>query len=521
MSERPLRILIVQAAPPPEGYDEALAAAGLTIVRARALDPALELLRDEAFDVTILSHPLPESDLIAGCASLRTLPEAPPLVLLDSTGQSAELERLVPVAMRPGLILPRQVDAAKLAMEVETLLDRPAPVQQRRPDAALVLARVMMGLRESRATGLLDVRGEGRRTHIRFADGRIVMAEGGSLRESLGRILLRKGDLSEDDYVRVIERMTEYVYENEPVRMGEVLVELGLLTSEEVFDALRSQLAEKIVASFRTYVSHEFREEEPETEVSGFGLPEVEAIVALALSTYLPESEARAAVKAEVTGSPQLTAPFATVAARLDLGNPQTEGLRAVNGDRTVSQLLETSDPRMLITLAVTGQIAAVRPRIQPEAKKKDPAPKPRTPKPTPHRESTAEQQTRARLEGERAFRLGQEHLEADRIDEARTAFAHAVGLEPLEAEYHMYETWAAYLAARVEVRVQRAKLTACARKVVEEDSTSSRAHTILGQLALEEENRTLARKEFHLALLRDPNDREATSGLKRIDRKP
>ncbi|MCP5056557.1 MAG: DUF4388 domain-containing protein [bacterium] len=518
MSERPIRILIVEAAPPPEGYDEGLGAAGFATVRARSLDPALELLREDAFDVAVLSHPLPGSDLISGCAALRAPLEAPPLVLLDATGQSAELERLIPAAMQPSLVLPRQVDVAKLAVEIRTLLDQPAPQPQRRPDASLVLSRVVMKLRQSRATGVLDVRGEGRRTFIRFRDGRIVMAEGGSLRESLGRILLRKGELSEDDYVRVIERMTERVYEHEPVRMGEVLVELGLFTPEEVFVALREQLGEKIVASFRTYVSHEFREEEPETEVGGFGLPQVEAIITHALSAYLPVSEARAAVEAGVEGLPRLAAPPTTVAARLELDSVQAAQLGAANGERSVAQLLETADPRLLIALEMTGQLTAAK--RQPQSQAKGPALRPpQSPQKAdlPH-EPSENERARARLEAERAFRLGQEHLEAERIAEARESFARAIELEPLEAEYHMYETWAAYRVARVEVRVQRAKLTACARKVVEEDGTSARPHTILGRLALEEENRALARKEFQLALLRDPEDQDARSGLEGVD---
>lgn len=519
VSERPIHILIVEAATPPEGYDEALASAGLEVVRVKALDPALDLLRTDAFDTTVLSHPLPDSDLIAGCAALRMAPGAPPLVLLDATCQSAELERLIPTTMQPCLVLPNPVDAAKLASELQTLLERPPPAPRRRPDAALMLARVVMELRDNCATGELDVRGEGRRTLIRFAEGRIVMAEGGSLRESLGRILLRKGELSEDDYVRVIERMTEHVYEHEPVRMGEVLVELGLFAPEEVFEALRDHLAEKIVAAFRTYVSHEFRETVPENEVGGFGLPQPEAIIALALSTYLPLAEARGAVETLVLGTPILIAPANTVATRLGLDDAQTPCLGAVNGERNAAQLLEAVDARILISLAVTGQLADARPQPRPAP----PKPRPRaraaqtTPKPARPREPSPEQQARARLEGERAFRLGQEHLEGDRIAEARRAFARAVELEPLEAEYHMYETWAAYLAARVEVRVQRAKLTACARKVVEEDDGSARAHTILGRLALEEENPALARNEFQTALRRNPEDREAKSGLERL----
>ena len=39
--------------------------------------------------------------------------------------------------------------------------------------------------------------------------------------------------------------------DNEPLRMGEVLVELGMLTPNDVYDALVQQVSEKIVGCFR------------------------------------------------------------------------------------------------------------------------------------------------------------------------------------------------------------------------------------------------------------------------------
>ena len=122
------------------------------------------------------------------------------------------------------------------------------------------------------------------------------------------------------------------------------------------------------------------------------------------------------------------------------------------------------------------------------------------------------------RLEAERAFREGQEHLSAHRVEEAASAFSRAVELEPLEPEYRMYEAWAGYHASRVQVRIQRARLTACARKVTEEDESCAAAHTILGRLALDEANPALARRKFQAALLRDPQDTDARAGLEGLE---
>src|SRR4029453_1252785 len=52
----------------------------ISVTRVRDVADAVAALRAGAFDAAIVSHPLPDADVIASCASLRQVPGAPPLL---------------------------------------------------------------------------------------------------------------------------------------------------------------------------------------------------------------------------------------------------------------------------------------------------------------------------------------------------------------------------------------------------------------------------------------------------------
>ena len=121
-----------------------------------------------------------------------------------------------------------------------------------------------------------------------------------------------------------------------------------------------------------------------------------------------------------------------------------------------------------------------------------------------------------AKLEAEQAFRRAQDCLKAGKLNEAVRVMARVVELQPNEPDYQMFKAWASYLRARVEVRAARAKAVVCAQRATEADSKAARPHAILGRLALDDGDHLLASKEFQAALLRDPHDEEALTGMKR-----
>jgi hypothetical protein len=95
-------------------------------------------------------------------------------------------------------------------------------------------------------TGALEVEGEGAYSVVYLADGIPVFAEEGTLGESLGRVLLRDGQLTSDQYTHVLEQMTSRPMDSEQLRFGEVAIALGFLTEEQLTLALREQVRLKV-----------------------------------------------------------------------------------------------------------------------------------------------------------------------------------------------------------------------------------------------------------------------------------
>jgi CheY-like chemotaxis protein len=204
-----------------------LRARGVEVTRASNIADAIHTILSVGTDVTVLGIPMPSLDPVACCAALKEGAAPPPLVLLDATGQAAELEVSLPRGMRPDAVLPRPVDSTKLLFEIHQILERVSISDTDAPAGGLHLSlpEILIDLAERAETGILEIRAAGVCTSIHLHQGSPVFAEGGSLQDTLGRLLLRRGKISESEYVRVIERMTETLVDNEPMRMGEVLVE--------------------------------------------------------------------------------------------------------------------------------------------------------------------------------------------------------------------------------------------------------------------------------------------------------
>ena len=110
---------------------------------------------------------------------------------------------------------------------------------------ALSLIKAVLELVADRRTGVLDVRSvgsEGVRTQIYFADGKLLFAEDEALGETFGRLLMRQGVITNEQFVRVIDEMTRAATGNNQLRFGEVAVGLGVLTREQVERGLAEQV---------------------------------------------------------------------------------------------------------------------------------------------------------------------------------------------------------------------------------------------------------------------------------------
>ena len=510
------------------GFGVPLHREGIAVTRVRDLAEAVGALHGGAFDATICSHPLPDADVIGSCASLRQIPGAPPLILLDALDL---YEQTIPASIRPARMLRKPVDAAKLGALVREVVEEPEsdPRGVAVGTAPLGLAAALLQLARDRETGVLEVCGEQVRTRILLRAGVPVSVEGGSLRETLGRMLLRRGQLDEADYVRVIERMTQKLVANEQQRLGEVLVELGLLSGEEVHRALEAQLFEKITACFHwTAASWTFSElyELPE-EIEAFLLPPVEQLVLAGLRDHTPPESITAWLAGRAHAKPRLKRPAAGLQELLQLDAPGLRLLERVDGSHTLSALEREGGgaPALLATLLLVdaldlGGDAAPAARTRETVRipfarevvgrRSSPAPSP-----TPAASEPAPNPAQIRLEAERCYREAQQLLASEKLVEAGKLLRRTVELQPGEPEYAAAEAWVSYLEVRQSQRVARARATQAARKLLAADPKAARVYTILGRLALDEGDSARAAREFELALLQDPEDEEAKRGLK------
>ncbi len=100
----------------------------------------------------------------------------------------------------------------------------------------------------ARASGILEVRREGVTTLLYLDEGEPVFAESSALAETLGRVLLLEGKLTEAQYAEVVRRMTESIVDAEPMRFGEVAVALGFVHPITIQQALSSQVRRRLLA---------------------------------------------------------------------------------------------------------------------------------------------------------------------------------------------------------------------------------------------------------------------------------
>lgn len=550
-----LRLVLVDSDPAASARLAAwLIARGVDVRASDDVTGAVAILRGQGADAVVLATPLGDVDWIAATAALTEGDFSPALIVLDGTGQASELLRILPHDRAPAVVLPCSVAPAAVLVALIEVLGARGRAALPEPS----LAELLVGLRALGETGALEVQAEGMTTRILIRDGQPVFAEGGTLRETLGRLLLQRGALSETDYVRVIERMTERLIESEATRMGEVLVELGLLSAQEVFEALSLQVREKILACFRwERFEHHFeaRDALPE-DVLAYRCPSVEALVLAGMHAHFDAARVDATLSPASQQRPRLRGKPDAIAVRFQTTPAEQRVLRDLDGSRTIDALCENSPlgaiatRRLLAALWVADAIefvasarvsratgsgpaaaAIVAPRPLRRVTESQPA---RTvassplarlrrklarPQSAPHPPVDARSSA---LEAERLFRQGLRLLEQPALPGALRAFTQASELRAGEPEYAMLAAWVeTQLAKEADVRTAaRDRALAHARQLLKQDPDSLRAHAIAGQIATAVGEIDLAERHLRHALRIDPADRDALRGMRALERR-
>jgi len=571
-AEAGLRLLIVAELQPAErAAADALALRGFRVAAVPSPGAALHTLRRDGADVVVLCLPLAGADAVAVCAALKEGPEPPALLVADASDQAAEIEAVLPEERRPDGTVARPLDAAKLALAIHACLGPRAEGAE--AAHGLSLAEVLMDRKAARATEVLEIRAAGVCTAIHLRSGDPIFAEGGSLQETLGRQLVRRGSIGQEDYARVVARMTEGVIQHQSLRLGEVLVELGLLSPAEVYDALALQVREKIVACFQwerfAYDSHESLDEAEDLGI--YQCPPTEALVLAGVRAHYGPERVEAVLEPHARAALALREPAEALVPLFQPTPAEQRLLRAIDGTQTAEALARSGAldalqaSQLLAALALANALvfrtapAAARPRPVPLGKIGTPAaPAPRAPStpatapraapaspaPSPSAVSAARRAfdslsqlrrkmgigpgggvrdaRQARLEAENAFNHGLRLLRESALPGALREFHRAVELLPDEPEYRLLEAWLEYRSAQgADARsLAGAKVRACAERVLRASRTSARAHGVLGQLALQEGDDETAERSLRLAVRYDAADVETQRALRLLEKR-
>ena len=111
---------------------------------------------------------------------------------------------------------------------------------------ALGLSDIFQALALSKREGTLSVSSGGKEIKLHFSIGGVRLLSTGSLRHTrLGSILLEKEDFSPEDLEFALQ-----IHKTTGRKLGDILVEYGLLSREEIEDCLRRQIEEEICEIF-------------------------------------------------------------------------------------------------------------------------------------------------------------------------------------------------------------------------------------------------------------------------------
>jgi hypothetical protein len=562
-----LRVLVVAELEAGErGLIEDLAARGLQVKTVSGAVDALRELRGDGADVVVLGLPLRGADPIAACAAVKEGAYAPLLILGDAAEQAASLLAALPDSCRPDGVVPRPFEAGKLAMAIHECRQSASEEGESPASFDVSLAELLLELKRRGSSEVLEVRAAGVCTAIHLREGEPIFAEGGSLQETLGRQLLRRGAIGHDDYARVVERMTEGVIQHQSLRLGEVLVELGLLSPAEVYDALALQVREKVVACFQwerfDYELHETLD--PVDDLGIYQCPPVEALVLAGIRAHFGPERLAPLLDPQAQRVPVLRAPVETLVPLFQPTAPEQRLLRSIDGTRTVgalrsSGLLDPVHAGQLLAALSAGCALAFRNAPLPTPAREAVRPAPRKPvrpasppKAAPRGAvlgaiplvsmaqpsfdplvqlrrrmglapgAGATDPRQARLAAENAFNQGLRMLRDNLLPGALREFRRAVEMAPGEPEYRLLEAWVEYRSAQgADARTLAApKVRACAQRALQASRTSARSHSVLGQLALLENDDDTAEKHLRMALRYDDADVEASRCLRLIEKR-
>jgi hypothetical protein len=408
----------------------------------------------------------------------------------------------------------------------------PSPALAHRSDYRLV--RTLLALQHAAATGTLRVEAEGVVTIARIVDGHPAFVEGGLPADSLGRLLVRRGTISESTLAMVEE---ERMLLQGRLRFGEVAQRLGVLSAEALRHALREQVRGKLARCLHwERTQHVFVAGEVKVEPLPDGPLAMEPLLLHGVARHFSLERIRALLKPALNERAELWGRRADIEARLELDAEQTKLLSDALLAPSLDLLLRGQGQeqmrlgQLLCALALFDQLCMP----EPEAPEKsgpfviDELPRRRSVPPSNRPQEGGGDEARTdplaasdlpgkeKLLADSAFLQGKELLRAGEYGAAADAFREASNLRPNALEYALFAAWSAYLSTGRAGKWREMLLELCERTLAQ-DRHLAFAHHVRGQLALESKDIGTAQESLYRAVELDPEDEEAQRLLDRL----
>lgn len=409
------------------------------------------------------------------------------------------------------------------------------------------LARILVSLETERAHGVLDVDAEGLCTTFYLREGAIVFAEGGVVGETLGRLLVRRGTITPAHYAAILRRMTDALVHDELMRFGEVAIELGVLSHEEVSAGLAAQVRERLIRCLQLERARWIFRDDPDATAR---VARFRCALAPALFESLsePHEASRWPARLERCGRAAiaLIGDATDVASQLGVGPGELRALRALDGTKRVDETVAPETPGaegraatiaslLLLGLAELREVTestsspssvrrrsdetpgrepaenAARAALAAERLKQDIARR-RLAAP-----DVARDETRSRLSAEQHYDAGLSLLRAGKLAAAQRDLTAACAAMPDAAEYRLAQTLVEWMLA--EDAATRAARERVVRELIVEtlraDKRSAIAHYAQGRVHAASEDHESAARAFAIAAKLDPTDHEAARWLR------
>jgi CheY-like chemotaxis protein len=301
---------------------------------------------EEHLPLVVLDLAAPGIDGAFVLRSLKSEPAAPKILAVTGEPRLLEIRRSVRREHRPDQWIAPERGPTAIAERVASMLRlRGGSEVTGATSIDKSFAGVLVALWRQSMTGVLDVEGEGIRTTVYIVNGEPVFAEHGPLQDSLGRMLVRTGLLTEHQLARAISKMHEALGHSEQLRLGEVLIELGLLSPEQVHDAILLQVRDKILGCFHwKNIRHRFDERDDFIDDIGMFKCPVLPLLFDGVHRSYDQQRVHLILGPRLERYPRLRDDLAGVTHRFGLGGAEQQLLRSITGNRSIASLHESSN---------------------------------------------------------------------------------------------------------------------------------------------------------------------------------